>query len=180
MRCASLPDGIVLEGAGDCVFDQTRKLFWLGYGPRSDAAARHAVTDTFGMDVIALELADPRFYHMDTALSALPGGEVMYRAGGVHRGRPRHHSRSCRAGRSASRSPRGRAASPPTPSASAIRGHGGLRRPAARALNERGYRVVVTPLHSFLRSGGAAFCLTLRLDRRSVAAAAPPDRAAVA
>jgi N-dimethylarginine dimethylaminohydrolase len=34
-------------------------------------------------------------------------------------------------------------------------------------LEERGYRVVTTPLQSFLRSGGAAFCLTLRLDRRS-------------
>jgi N-dimethylarginine dimethylaminohydrolase len=34
-------------------------------------------------------------------------------------------------------------------------------------LEARGYRVRVTPLPSFLRSGGAAFCLTLRLDRRS-------------
>ena len=32
-----LPDGVVLEGAGDCVFDQTRNMFWLGYGQRSDA-----------------------------------------------------------------------------------------------------------------------------------------------
>jgi hypothetical protein len=35
-------------------------------------------------------------------------------------------------------------------------------------LNARGYDVVTTPLPSFLRSGGSAFCLTLRLDRRSV------------
>jgi hypothetical protein len=34
-------------------------------------------------------------------------------------------------------------------------------------LEERGYRIVTTPLQSFLRSGGSAFCLTLRLDRRS-------------
>src|SRR5262249_38983401 len=34
-------------------------------------------------------------------------------------------------------------------------------------LNARGYDVVTTPLPSFLRSGGSAFCLTLRLDRRS-------------
>ena len=32
----------------------------------------------FGIEVTPLELADPRFYHMDTALSALPRGEVMY------------------------------------------------------------------------------------------------------
>ena len=34
-------------------------------------------------------------------------------------------------------------------------------------LRERGYRVVATSLASFQRSGGSAFCLTLRLDRRS-------------
>jgi ornithine--oxo-acid transaminase len=38
---------------------------------------------------------------------------------------------------------------------------------AAVGLEGRGYRVVTSPLQSFLRSGGAAFCLTLRLDRRS-------------
>jgi hypothetical protein len=37
-----------------------------------------------------------------------------------------------------------------------------------RQLDERGYRVMIRPLPSFLRSGGSAFCLTLRLDRRSV------------
>ena len=32
------------------------------------------------------------------------------------------------------------------------------------ALSARGYRVVTTPLGAFLRSGGSACCLTLRLD----------------
>ena len=73
-----LPDGIVLEGAGDCVWDATRSLFWMGYGPRSDAAARDPVAETFDTDVVALELVDPRFYHMDTALVPLSGGDVMY------------------------------------------------------------------------------------------------------
>src|SRR6516225_2587076 len=73
-----LPDGLVLEGAGDCVWDERRNLFWMGYGPRSDAAAAHAVTDMFAREVVALELTDQRFYHMDTALAPLPGGEVMY------------------------------------------------------------------------------------------------------
>jgi N-dimethylarginine dimethylaminohydrolase len=36
-------------------------------------------------------------------------------------------------------------------------------------LMERGYQVVTTPLCSFLRSGGSAFCLTLRLDHSSAA-----------
>jgi N-dimethylarginine dimethylaminohydrolase len=44
-------------------------------------------------------------------------------------------------------------------------------------LESRGYNVIATPLSSFLRSGGSAFCLTLRLDRRS---AALSERVAVA
>jgi N-dimethylarginine dimethylaminohydrolase len=39
-------------------------------------------------------------------------------------------------------------------------------------LQERGYLVVESPLHAFLRSGGAASCLTLRLDHGSNAKAA--------
>src|SRR5260370_41307145 len=76
-----LPDGIVLEGAGDCVWARARRLFWMGYGPRSALAARDVVEETFGLDTVALELVDPRFYHMDTALGALRRGEVMYFAG---------------------------------------------------------------------------------------------------
>jgi N-dimethylarginine dimethylaminohydrolase len=38
-------------------------------------------------------------------------------------------------------------------------------------LKDRGYSVVETPLHAFLRSGGSACCLTLRLDHRSDVAA---------
>src|SRR5215510_3069396 len=74
----TLPEGVTLEGAGDCVWDETRNLFWMGYGPRTDEAAKHAVAEEFGTEVLALKLADPSFYHMDTALCALPGGEVMY------------------------------------------------------------------------------------------------------
>jgi len=177
----TLPQNLVLEGAGDCVWDETRTLFWMGYGPRSDAAARDAVADMYGRDVLALELADLRFYHMDTALVPLPGGEVMYLPEAF-----------TAAGRAAIRE---RVA----PDQRIELGMADGRRLAANAvclgdavvmsaaserlraeLGERGYDVVTTPLTAFLRSGGSAFCLTLRLDRRSVPAADAVDRAAVA
>ena len=41
-----------------------------------------------------------------------------------------------------------------------------------RALEARGYRVVEVDLVPFILSGGAAFCMTLRLDRRAVRSAA--------
>jgi N-dimethylarginine dimethylaminohydrolase len=58
---AKLPDHVVLEGAGDCVWDVRRNLFWMGYGPRSDAGAKDIVQEIFDLEVIALELADHRF-----------------------------------------------------------------------------------------------------------------------
>jgi N-dimethylarginine dimethylaminohydrolase len=73
-----MPDNLVLEGAGDCAWDSTRQLFWIGYGPRSAAEAQRIVEEVFGAEAVALELVDPRFYHVDTALCALPNGEVMY------------------------------------------------------------------------------------------------------
>ena len=176
-----LPPDVVLEGAGDCVWDETRKLFWMGYGPRSDAAARQPVADAFGQDVIALELADPRFYHIDTALSALPGGEVMYLPDAFTKaGRDAIRARVAPEQRIEIGSEDGRrlAANAVCLGNAVVMSGCGPRLRAA--LSERGYRVVTTPLPSFLRSGGSAFCLTLRLDRRSVAAIATPDRAAVA
>src|SRR5438270_8684058 len=64
----AVPESLVLEGAGDCVWDPARSLFWMGYGPRTDAGAAEVVTEVFGTKVVPLELVDPRFYHLDTAL----------------------------------------------------------------------------------------------------------------
>jgi N-dimethylarginine dimethylaminohydrolase len=172
------PEGVHLEGAGDCVFDQTRGLFWMGFGPRSDRHAARLIEDTFGAEVVALELVDPRFYHMDTALGAPPGGELMYIPGAFSA-----------AGRAAIE------ARVPTQDRIAIAEADAVRLAAntvcigkdlvmpacgvrLRAdLESRGYRVHVVPLPSFLRSGGAAFCLTLRLDRRSGETGAVQDAA---
>jgi arginine dihydrolase len=176
-----LPEGVVLEGAGDCVWDAHRKLFWMGYGPRSDAAARRPVEDMFGQEVLALELADERFYHMDTALAPLPGGEVMYlpeafTAAGLAaiRDRVARDQRielelddGCRLAANAVCLDHTLVLSD---ASARLRGE----------LNERDYDVVATPLPSFLRSGGSAFCLTLRLDRQSVPVAAAVNHAAVA
>ena len=176
-----MPEGVVLEGAGDCVFDQTRNMFWLGYNQRSDASAQRAVEDTFGVKVTALELADPRFYHMDTALAPLPRGEVMYVPDAF-----------TPAGRNVIREfvPRGKRIEIGIEDATKLAANavclgdtlvmGGCSDRLRGTLQERGYRVAVTPLRSFLKSGGSAFCLTLRLDRRSLPTDTTLTQAAVA
>lgn len=169
---ATLPPGLVLEGAGDCVWDAARNLFWMGYGQRSDLAARAAVEDAFGAEVLALELADPRFYHVDTALSALPGGELMYvPAAFTAAGRAAIAERSTATQRIAIADHNAGRLAANTVCVGDALVMPGCGDDLRQALAARGYRVIVVPLPAFLRSGGAAFCLTLRLDRRSAAAA---------
>jgi N-dimethylarginine dimethylaminohydrolase len=177
---ARLPAGLVLEGAGDCVFDAARGLFWMGHGPRSDAAAQHVVADIFGQEVVALELADERFYHMDTALCPLSGGELLYLPGAfTPAGLSEIRSRIAPADRIEIGAQDGSllAANAVCIGTTVIMSAAGEHLRAQ--LKERGYSVLITPLHSFLRSGGSAFCLTLRLDRQSAPVSAA-DRAAVA
>ena len=172
------PENLALEGAGDCVFDQTRKLFWMGYGPRSDAAAKDVIADEFAAEVVALELADARFYHMDTALCPLPGGELMFvPAAFTPEGIAAIYDRMPAAQRiEVGIEDAGRlAANAVCLGETVLMSSCGERLRAQLA--ERGYRAMTTPLPSFLRSGGAAFCLTLRLDRRSAAGIARRDSA---
>lgn len=176
----ALPEDITHEGAGDCVFDQTRNLFWMGYGPRSDIAARRAIEDAFDVEALPLKLADPRFYHMDTALSALPNGEVMYVPGAfTGEGRALIADRVNAAQRIELGMDDACAFAANTVcigNTLVMPGCG----PALRAaLTARGYKVVTVPLGSFQRSGGAAFCLTLRLDRQSATAVQPLFTAAM-
>jgi len=85
-----------------------------GVRPRSDQAAQRVVADVFGVETLALELADPRFYHHGHGALPAAGGEVMYvpaafTSAGCERSRPRG------AGPSASRLRRRmRPGSPPT------------------------------------------------------------------
>ena len=165
---AELPRGFSLEGAGDCIWDQKRGLFWMGCGPRSDAEAAKAVEDYFGVRCIALELINPSYYHLDTAFCALASGDVIYYPGAF-----------TPAGLALIRqeiAPARRIEIDGADTAKLAANAVCLGRrlmlsscsDALRArLERRGYTVIATPLPTFLRSGGSACCLTLRLDHQS-------------
>lgn len=67
---------IVFEGAGDALFDADGKL-WFGSGPRSDAAAIREIASALQVDIQAVELVDPRWYHLDTAFCPLTDGYAL-------------------------------------------------------------------------------------------------------
>ncbi|MEJ2228656.1 MAG: arginine deiminase-related protein [Alphaproteobacteria bacterium] len=162
---AELSPGLNQEGAGDCIWDTKREVFWAGFGPRSDAWALSEVTNFFQRGVVALLLATEHYYHLDTCFKALPGGEILYFPGAFA-------ERSAKlivdmvaselliavtAEEAASfclnivELGRDLVMAPPP---SRIR----------TILEERGYRCHEVDLSSFILSGGAAYCMTLRLD----------------
>ena len=50
----------------------------LGFGFRSQQAAADELADFFHTEVIALELADPKFFHLDTAMTVLSDKYIAY------------------------------------------------------------------------------------------------------
>jgi N-dimethylarginine dimethylaminohydrolase len=65
----------VNEGEGDMLL--TDDFLLAGTPYRTDHAAHAEVQEYFGLPVITLQLVDPRYYHLDTALAAL-GSTVAY------------------------------------------------------------------------------------------------------
>ena len=165
---AELPTGVTLEGAGDCIWDRWRGLFWMGCGFRSDAVASRVIEEQFGARCLALALADPSFYHLDTAFCALPCGSVLYYPGAFTAaalGTIHDHVAP------AQRIPLGRADAARFAANAVCIDRvvvlSSYSEALRRALEGRGYTVAKTPLQAFLRSGGSACCLTLRLDLQS-------------
>ncbi len=160
------PQGVFQEGAGDCIWDKTRRLFWAGFGQRSVRASLDVIEKFFEVPVVPLELISPRFYHLDVCFLPLAGGEVVYY--------PPAFSEASRA--------RIRTLVPAELLIEASDGDAAafsvnavnfgrsiiMARPPERLkkiLEERGYEVTAIDLAPFMMSGGGAYCMTLRLDR---------------
>ena len=159
------PRGLIFEGAGDAHWDAVRRLVWVGHGQRSSREMQYEISAIYAVPTVALELVDPRFYHLDTCLCPLAGGEVIYY--------PPAFSASARAQlrelvdrdlliEVGDDDAHHLAVNSVCLARDVVLCHAS---DALRAtLTERGYRPHVVPLESFNRSGGAAYCLTLRLD----------------
>lgn len=165
---AQLPEGIFQEGAGDCIWDAGRGYFWAGYGQRSLREAIPYVEAFFGRKAVALELVSPRFYHLDVCFCPLPGGEVLFHPGAFSPAALR--AIQDRVPAELRIEATAEEADLLCLNAVAIGRTVVMARASARlhaVLAERGYRCVELDLSPFILSGGAAFCMTLRLDLTS-------------
>ncbi len=74
----NLDEKIGFEGAGDCLRDRRGSWLWTGYGFRTEIEAHKEIADFFDIEVVSIRLTDARFYHIDTCFCPLTDGFLMY------------------------------------------------------------------------------------------------------
>ena len=163
----TLPPGYHFEGAGDALF--CGDVLFGGYGFRSDAKSHHWIGARLGVEVLPLQLVDPRFYHLDTCFCPLAEGEAIYYPGAFDDyGRSVLHDRIPRLLAVAAEEAVSFSCN------AVVIGRNVLMNDAspdlARALQDWGYSVRRLRLTEFIKAGGSAKCLTLRLDGEEAAA----------
>jgi ornithine--oxo-acid transaminase len=161
---SDIPRVTPFEGEGDALFEPGGARLWAGHGPRTREGSHRHLTELWGVEVVSLRLTDPRFYHLDTCFCPLANGEVLYYPAAFDeesRGRIESHFST---GRRIAVS-----------EADALRfacnavnvGNTILLNQISAELEERlvahGYEVFQIELSEFLKAGGAAKCLVLRL-----------------
>jgi N-dimethylarginine dimethylaminohydrolase len=172
----TMPEGVYFEGAGDALFDRRLPLLWMGHGHRTDDAAAAIIASRLDVDVVPLQLVNPHFYHLDTCLCPLDGGALLYY--------PDAFDRASQERIAALVPPELRIAVDVIDAAAfacnAINsGRDVIMNQASEGLHlsleHHGYRLHQTPLSEFMKAGGSAKCLTLKLSeaRLPVAAALP-------
>jgi N-dimethylarginine dimethylaminohydrolase len=164
--CRDLPAGMDFEGAGDALF--CGETLVGGYIIRSDARALQWVARDIGCEVLPVQLVDQRYYHLDTCFCPLrPGLALWYPPAFDEYGQAALQQgiaelipvREDEAARFACNA--------------VVIGDRVLLNtgcPALTAdLEARGFEVWATPLDEFIKAGGSAKCLTLRLDGEDAA-----------
>lgn len=161
-----LPDGVFFEGAGDALFDRgTSRRLWMGHGHRSDLEAAQALGRLLDIEVLPLKLADPRFYHLDTCFCPLANGYTLYFPAAFDAASLALIERHVAPAERIVVDEHDAVAF----ACNAVNlGRVVILNRASPGLRERlegaGFMVIEVALDEYMKSGGAAKCLTLRLD----------------
>lgn len=161
---APWPQGVFFEGAGDALFDRARDLIWSGCGFRSDVAAANLLGKIFDCESIPIRLIDSRFYHLDTCLCPLPGGWLLYYPPAFDAASIEEIGRRVPKEKriAVSKTDALQFACNAVDLGGRVIMNGASPELQAR-LRAAGFTPVLTPLSEFLKAGGTAKCLTLKL-----------------
>jgi N-dimethylarginine dimethylaminohydrolase len=72
------PRETAFEGEGDVTFNDNGTHLWAAHGVRTCRRAHRHIADAWHTPVTSLHLVDPRFYHLDTCFTPLHGGFLLY------------------------------------------------------------------------------------------------------
>jgi len=162
---SEMPMATPFEGEGDALFEADGSRLWAGHGVRTIQSTHHRLRELWDVEVISLRLVDPRFYHLDTCFCPLWDGYLLYF--------PAAFDAESNA-KIDLRYPTERRI--PVCEADALRfACNAINVGRLLFLNEistelslrleaRGFQIVQVQLTEFLKAGGAAKCLALRLS----------------
>ncbi|PMB25167.1 TIGR00300 family protein [Fischerella thermalis] len=159
-----LPKDLPFEGAGDALLDREGRWLWAGYGFRSELDSHPYLAKWLDIEVLSLRLIDDRFYHLDTCFCPLTDGYLLYYPAAFD-----SYSNRLIEMRVA---PEKRIAIDEADAVNFACNAVNVDRivimnKASNPLKERladvGFQIIETPLTEFLKAGGAAKCLTLRV-----------------
>lgn len=159
-----LPKDLPFEGAGDALLDREGRWLWAGYGFRSELDSHPYIAKWLDIEVVSLQLVDERFYHLDTCFCPLNDGYLLYYP-------PAFDFYSNRI--IEMRVPEEKRIAIKEADAVNFACNAVnldkivIMNKASEELKQRlaevGFTVVSTPLTEFIKAGGAAKCLTLRV-----------------
>jgi N-dimethylarginine dimethylaminohydrolase len=161
-----LPEGHNFEGAGDALF--CGETLIAGYRFRSDVRSHQWIGQQLGVEVLPLELIDPRFYHLDTCFCPLAPDLALYYPGAFDEyGCSVLRDRVANLVEVAVEEAISFSCNAVVVGKSVIVNQGAPK--LAALLTELGFDVRPLGFSEFIKSGGSAKCLTLRVDGEEAA-----------
>jgi len=171
------PRETAFEGEGDALFNATGDHLWAAHGVRTCRQSHRHVADAWHTPVTSLHLVDPRFYHLDTCFAPLSNGHLLYFPGAFHA--------SSLAKIEAAYAPEMRIAVTEAEAThfvcnainvgqNILMGVSGT--DLARRLGDNGYKVTELNLGEFVRGGGSAKALVLRLSDCRISSGLPMQK----
>lgn len=161
-----VPQDLHFEGAGDALFCGDTLV--AGYRIRSHARGHQQIGEMLGCRVIPIELVDPYYYHLDTCFCPLRSGQAIWHPAAFDDyGRKALHAVVPDLIEVTGDEARRFACNAVVVGKTVLTNTGCPQLHAA--LTERGFQPRETLLDEFVKAGGSAKCLTLRLDGEDAA-----------
>ncbi len=172
-----LPEGMYFEGAGDALF--CGETLFAGYRIRSDVRGHQYLASLLNIQVLPLELIDPHYYHLDTCFCPLAPGEAIYYPDAFDAYGRKVLERHVPKLLAVNETEAARFGCNAVVVGKTVVTNTGCEK-LTSDLRDRGYKPVSVELDEFLKAGGSAKCLTLRLDGEEAASWAHHEEAKAA